>query len=63
MAKKRKKPVTAAPPVRKGKPVRLDLTESDHERLERIARSKGLNKAAFARMAVLEKLKAEEGEY
>jgi hypothetical protein len=42
------------------RPVRLDLSESDHQRLERCARERGLNKASYARQAVLEKIKADE---
>ncbi len=40
--------------------VRLDLTERDAERLERVAREMGLSKASFARMATLERIKAIE---
>jgi hypothetical protein len=43
------------------KAVRLQLPESDHERLERCARERGLNLASYARQAVLEKIKADEG--
>lgn len=60
MAKKAAKKVDATKSVRSGRPVRLDLTEADHKRLERIARDIGLNKAAFARMALMERLTAEE---
>jgi very-short-patch-repair endonuclease len=42
------------------RPVRLDLSESDHQRLERLARERGLNKASYARQAVLERMKADE---
>jgi hypothetical protein len=52
---------TAAQAVRTVRPVRLDLTDADHERLERAAREKGLNKASYARMAVLERLRSDEG--
>jgi hypothetical protein len=48
--------------VRTGRPVRLDLSEADHERLEHQAKKRGLNKAAFARMAVLDRLRQEETE-
>ena len=44
------------------KRVRLDLSPVDYERLERLAGSKGLNKASFARMAVLAMIKAVEAE-
>jgi hypothetical protein len=43
------------------KPVRLELSEADHERLERCAQAKGLNKASYARMAVLDRIRADEG--
>ncbi|MGP0068718.1 MAG: hypothetical protein ACLQGP_34595 [Isosphaeraceae bacterium] len=42
------------------KGVRLDLSEGDHERLERCSRELGLTMASYARMAVLERLKADE---
>jgi len=38
------------------RPVRLDLSDADHKRLERCARERGLSKASFARMAVLERI-------
>jgi hypothetical protein len=43
------------------RPVRLDLADIDHKRLERCARERGLSKAAYARQAVLERIKADEG--
>jgi hypothetical protein len=43
------------------KPVRLDLSPADHERLERCAKERGLSKSSYARMAVLERIKADEG--
>jgi hypothetical protein len=43
------------------RPVRLDLSEGDHDRLERLARERGLNKASYARQAALERMKADEG--
>jgi hypothetical protein len=67
MAKKaageRNVPAIATPKrKRTAKAVRLDLTAKDHERLDRAATSKGLSKSAFARMAVLDRLKElEEG--
>lgn len=45
---------------RVGKAVRLDLKPEDFERLEKQATARGLNKASYARMAVLERLKADE---
>lgn len=66
MAKKPSKAMTAVkerkrltPTLVKG--VRLDLSETDHERLEQCARGKGLTMASYARMAVLERLKSDEG--
>jgi hypothetical protein len=47
--------------VRKGRPVRLDMTPEDHKRLEQCARRRGLTKASFARMAVLEFIQRDEG--
>jgi len=62
MARKRAKTVQAAEPVRTGRPVRLDLTEKDHVRLEKQAKKRGLNKASTARMIILEWLDEEESE-
>jgi hypothetical protein len=42
------------------KGVRLDLSPSDHKRLERRARERGLTMASYARMAVLDRLRQEE---
>jgi hypothetical protein len=53
MAKKGAKPVIATPEVKAAKAVRLELPLSDYQRLERHARKLGLNRASFARMAVL----------
>jgi hypothetical protein len=60
MARKQAKPVQATKPNRTGRGVRLDLADEDHERLERQARQRGLNKASYARMAVLERIKRDE---
>ena len=58
-----KKVQTAATPGRRlGKAVRLDLSEKDHERLDRIANAKGLNMASYSRMAILERLRKDEEE-
>ena len=51
---------TKSAPTRTGRPVRLDLTEADHERLEQCAKQIGLTKASYARMAVMERIKADE---
>ena len=61
MAKKRSKPVEAIQEERATRPVRLDLSEADHDRLEDQARKLGLSKSSYARMAVLERIKADEG--
>lgn len=61
MAKKQEKKVQATQQEKTTKPVRLDLHVSDIERLERVAKARGLNKAAYARQAVLEKIRADEG--
>ncbi|MGO9470491.1 MAG: hypothetical protein ACLQVF_40885 [Isosphaeraceae bacterium] len=42
------------------RPVRLELAGADHARLERCARERGLNKASYARQAVLERIKLDE---
>jgi hypothetical protein len=41
--------------------VRLDLTATDHARLDRQAKKRGLTKASYSRMLILEKLDEEEG--
>jgi hypothetical protein len=61
MAKKRVAKVIKVKAERSGRAVRLDLSEADHVRLEKIARERGLNKAAYARLAVLERMMADEG--
>ena len=43
-ARKRAKTVQATRPHRTGRPVRLDLTEKDHERLEKQAKKRGLTR-------------------
>src|SRR5262245_51528070 len=61
MAKKKAgKKVNAVAAGTTTKPVRLDLSMADHERLERFASELGLTKAAYSRMVVLERLKEEE---
>jgi hypothetical protein len=65
MAKKAagvKEMLATAPKRRLGKPVRLDLSEEDRELLSRVAKSKGLNMAAYSRMAVLERLRKDKEE-
>lgn len=41
--------------------VRIELSNADHERFKRIAKSKGLSKSGYARMALLERIKADGG--
>jgi hypothetical protein len=60
-AKKGGKQMNAVETERVVRPVRLDLSDADHQRLEKAAKEKGLNKASYARMAVLERLRADEG--
>ncbi len=66
MAKKKavpKVPVATTkrkPPQRVGSPVRLDLRDEDLERLDRVCRARGLSRAAFSRMAVMERIKEYE---
>jgi hypothetical protein len=60
MAKKGAKKVIATHEERLTKPVRLDLTPTDHERLDRQARRRGLTMASYARMVILERLENEE---
>ncbi len=59
-AKKGTKRINAVQVEKTARPVRLDLSEPDHLRLERLARERGLKKASYARQAVLERMKADE---
>jgi hypothetical protein len=61
MAKKRAPKVDAVREEKVIKPIRLGLPPADHKRLERCARERGLSNASYARMAVLERIKADEG--
>jgi hypothetical protein len=63
MAKTAVRVAKRAPAAKKEKllkGVRLDLAPTDHERLERIASERGLTMASYARMVLLERLKADE---
>jgi hypothetical protein len=52
---------TAVKPKRRlANAVRLDLSDKDYERLERVAEERGLNKSSYARMAVLAYIKQDE---
>ena len=59
-AKKKAAPTKRKPQNRTGRPVRLDLTEQDHKRVEAAAKKLGLSKASYARMVLLERLLADE---
>ncbi len=54
------KPPSAAKDVRLVKGVRLDLSPGDDERLERVARERGITMSSYARMKLLESIKADE---
>jgi len=43
------------------KGIRLDLSPADHKRVARAARERGLTMSSYARQALLERLKADEG--
>jgi hypothetical protein len=60
MAKKRVAKVTKTKAAPAAKAVRLDLSPRDHQRLERNAAALGLSMSSYARMAVLERMKADE---
>jgi hypothetical protein len=62
MSKKRAKKVNAVKEERTTKAVRLDLNPTDHGRLERCARERGLNMSSYARMAVLKLIKEDESQ-
>ncbi|MDE2106398.1 MAG: hypothetical protein KGL39_54790 [Patescibacteria group bacterium] len=59
-AKKTVKKVASDHGETAAKPVRLDLSLTDHQRLAALAEERGLSKASYARMAVLERMKADE---
>lgn len=61
MAKKKAAKVNTVQTEKAARPVRLDLSDADHQRLERCARKRGLNKASYSRMVILEKLDEEDG--
>jgi hypothetical protein len=43
------------------KGVRLDLSPADHSRLAKLAKERGLTMASYARMALFERMKDDEG--
>jgi hypothetical protein len=53
---------TKTPKRRLANAVRLDLSDKDYQRLDRVTEFKGLNKASYSRMAVLERLRKDEEE-
>lgn len=57
MAKKRAKKVQAIADEKDVIRIRLDLTSEDNLRLEECVKKLGLNKAIFARLAVLQRIK------
>jgi hypothetical protein len=59
-AARKAKQSTPAKEERLLKGVRLDLSPADHQRLERIARERGLTMASYARMVLLERMKADD---
>jgi hypothetical protein len=64
MAKKTEKDSNSMQAVQEPKTlkgVRLDLSPADHKRLERLAKGTGLTMASYARMALFERMKADEG--
>jgi hypothetical protein len=61
MAKKKAAPkMTTASVERETKPVRLDLSLDDHERIERSAKRFGLSKSAYVRQSLFKQLEADE---
>jgi predicted nucleic acid-binding Zn ribbon protein len=60
MGRKRAMKVTSTGEAETAKAIRLELFPADHERLEAQARKRGLNKAATARMVILEWLEEQE---
>ena len=62
MAKKQPvKKMSATAEAKGTKPVRLELDTEGHDRLERNAKACGLSKSSYVRMALFERMKADEG--
>lgn len=61
MARKQAKKVQATVEEPKARPVRLVLPNEDVDRLEAVARARGLSNASFVRMVVLQAIKEAEG--
>ena len=62
MAKKtaRGEPMNAVQKEKVVKGVRLDLSPTDHKRLAKLAKEKGLNMSSYARMALFERMRDDE---
>jgi hypothetical protein len=58
----RKSEVAYVESGREVKGVRLDLSPTDHDRLDRCARERGLSMASYARQAVLTMIRSDERE-
>jgi DNA-binding transcriptional regulator YiaG len=60
MAKKKAAMIQATEDKRQVWAVRLEFEAADHEEIERIAKMLKLSKAGFARMAVMDRVRAEK---
>lgn len=62
MAKKKtgEKPMEAVADSTVTKPIRLDLSLPDHDRIERMGKRFGLSKSAYVRMALFKQLETDE---
>jgi predicted DNA-binding protein len=60
MAKKRATKMQTTQDEKTTRPVRLDLAIEDHERLERCAKRLGLSKSSYVRLALFERMEADE---
>jgi hypothetical protein len=59
---KNMQPAASPPKKRTGIAVRLEIPPRDHERLSRLARERGLTLASYARQALYERMKDDEGD-
>ncbi len=62
MSKKKSIKPDLSPAGRDIRTVRLDLRPDDFDRLDRCAQRRGLSKASYARMAVLDLIRSDEAE-
>ena len=61
MAKRKASPKVSTVAIeRETKPIRLDLSLADHERIERSAKRFGLSKSAYVRQALFKQLEVDE---